>query len=91
MNEIYMTNETSGIAMSEVESCMDQLLEQYPDLKKVLIIPPDFTRCYSYAGEITQVLYQKLGHTYGHGCRGKRENVCRSRSRGGLPGTPLAD
>lgn len=60
MNEIYMTNETSGIAMSEVESCMDQLLEQYPDLKKVLIIPPDFTRCYSYAGEITQVLYQKL-------------------------------
>lgn len=60
MNEIYMTNEASGISMSEVEQCMEQLLEQYPDLKKVLIIPPDFTRCYSYAGEITQVLYKKL-------------------------------
>ena len=28
--------------------------------KKVLIIPPDFTRCYSYAGEISQILYKKL-------------------------------
>ena len=63
MNEIYMTNEASGISMSEVEQCMEQLLEQYPDLKKVLIIPPDFTRCYSYAGEITQVLYKKLSPT----------------------------
>lgn len=60
MKEIYITNEHAGISMSEIELCMDQLLEQYPDLKKVLIIPPDFTRCYSYAGEITQVLYKKL-------------------------------
>lgn len=60
MNEIYITNEAAGISISEVEACMDQLLEQYSDLKKVLIIPPDFTRCYSYAGEITQVLYKKL-------------------------------
>lgn len=60
MNEIYITNEHAGISMSEIELCMDQLLEQYTNLKKVLIIPPDFTRCYSYAGEITQVLYKKL-------------------------------
>lgn len=50
MNEIYLTNETSGISPAEVEKCMDELLAQYPGLKKVLIIPPDFTRCYSYAG-----------------------------------------
>ncbi|WP_287714294.1 lactate racemase domain-containing protein [Blautia sp.] len=60
MNEIYLTNETSGISPAEVEKCMDELLAQYPGLKKVLIIPPDFTRCYSYAGELTQVLYKKL-------------------------------
>ena len=62
MNEIYLTNETSGITPAEVEKCMDELLAQYPDLKKVLIIPPDFTRCYSYAGELTQILYKKLSH-----------------------------
>lgn len=63
MNEIYLTNETSGISPAEVEKCMDELLAQYPGLKKVLIIPPDFTRCYSYAGELTQVLYKKLSPT----------------------------
>lgn len=60
MKEIYMTNTVSRISPQEAEACMDQLLLQYPDLKKVLLIPPDFTRCYSYAGEITQVLYKKL-------------------------------
>ena len=31
MNEIYLTNETSGITPAEVEKCMDELLAQYPD------------------------------------------------------------
>lgn len=66
MQEIYLTDR-EGIAPSDVEKCLEQLLEQYPNLRKVLIIPPDFTRCYSYAGEITQVLYQKLSqHTVVH-------------------------
>lgn len=60
MKEIYMTNERAGISMEEIEKSVDALLEQYNGLKKVLIVPPDFTRCYSYAGEITQVLYKKL-------------------------------
>ena len=30
MNEIYLTNETSGISTAEVEKCMDELLAQYP-------------------------------------------------------------
>mgnify|MGYP005763663703 FL=1 len=60
MKEIYRSNETSGISLQEVKSCMEQLLEQYPNVKKVLLIPPDFTRCYSYAGEICQVLYKLL-------------------------------
>ena len=52
MKEIYITNKESGISMDEISKAMDELLSQYPNLKKVLIIPPDFTRCYSYAGEI---------------------------------------
>lgn len=60
MKEIYLTSERAGISTGEIEKSVDALLEQYESLKKVLIVPPDFTRCYSYAGEITQVLYKKL-------------------------------
>ncbi|MBE5996035.1 MAG: DUF2088 domain-containing protein [Lachnospiraceae bacterium] len=31
-----------------------------PAIKKVLILPPDLTRCYSFAGEITKVLWKEL-------------------------------
>lgn len=60
MREIYLTEEEKGISREQLESQLDQLLEQWPGVKKVLIIPPDYTRCYSYAGEITQILYKKL-------------------------------
>ena len=43
MKEIYITNKESGISMDEISKAMDELLSQYPNLKKVLIIPPDFT------------------------------------------------
>lgn len=59
MNELYITKE-NGISPAETTHSIEQLLAQYPDVRKVLIIPPDFTRCYSYAGEITQILYKKL-------------------------------
>ena len=59
MKEIYLTD-LEGISGAEIERAAQEMLEQYSGLKKVLIIPPDFTRCYSYAGEITQVLYRKL-------------------------------
>ncbi|MCU6746312.1 lactate racemase domain-containing protein [Faecalicatena acetigenes] len=59
MKEIYVTQE-NGISPAETTHSIEQLLAQYPDVRKVLIIPPDFTRCYSYAGEITQILYKKL-------------------------------
>jgi nickel-dependent lactate racemase len=60
MNELYLTEEANGISPEQLEAQLDQLLEQWPGVKKVLIIPPDYTRCYSYAGEITQILYKKL-------------------------------
>lgn len=63
MKELYLTNVETGISLTEMDQTMDQLLVQYPDLKNVLIIPPDYTRCYSMAGEITQILYKKLSPT----------------------------
>lgn len=60
MKELYLTEEEKGISREQLEKILDDLLVQYPDAKKVLIIPPDYTRCYSYAGEITQLLYKKL-------------------------------
>lgn len=59
MKELYRTNR-SGISNDEMTADMLALIEQYPEAKKVLIVPPDYTRCYSYAGEITQVLYREL-------------------------------
>ena len=60
MKELYLTEEEKGISGEQLEKMLDDLLVQYPDAKKVLIIPPDYTRCYSYAGEITQLLYKML-------------------------------
>ena len=36
------------------------MLEQLGDLKRVLLIPPDFTRAHSWAGELTVMLYERL-------------------------------
>ena len=63
MKELYLTEEEKGISGEQLEKMIDDLLVQYPNAQKVLIIPPDYTRCYSYAGEITQLLYKKLSQS----------------------------
>ncbi|MCD8008587.1 MAG: lactate racemase domain-containing protein [Clostridiales bacterium] len=63
MKELYLTEEVRGISPAQIEDMTDALLAQWPGVKKVLIIPPDYTRCYSYAGILTQVLYRKLSPT----------------------------
>ena len=47
MKELYLTEEVNGISEEQLNQMLDDLLVQYPDVKKVLIIPPDYTRCYS--------------------------------------------
>lgn len=59
MNEIYVSS-SQGLSNSDIEISIDNLFKQYPNLKKILIIPPDFTRCFSKAGEITQIIYNKM-------------------------------
>lgn len=51
----------SVIDSNQVSIHLDNFIKHYHGkLKKVLLIPPDFTRYHSGAGEITVLLYQKL-------------------------------
>lgn len=59
MEEIFLTEE-SGLSDEALLEGIRRLLSQYRDRKRVLLVPPDFTRCFSYAGEITRMLYREL-------------------------------
>ncbi|HBH70852.1 MAG TPA: D-mannonate epimerase [Lachnospiraceae bacterium] len=61
MKELYLTEEKSGISDAQLNEMLRNLLSQWPDIHKVLIIPPDYTRCYSFSGIITQKIYQMIG------------------------------
>ena len=63
MNEIYISPEGRAVTQQEMEEAVDGLLAQKQGVKKVLIIPPDYTRCFSFAGEFTKILYRKLKDT----------------------------
>ena len=58
MNEIYLSS-TKNLSNYDIETAIDKLLQQYDNLRKILIIPPDFTRCFSKAVDITQIIYKK--------------------------------
>ncbi len=51
-----------GISQQQLHQALEKSLEGR-DLKKVLIIPPDFTRMYSGAGKITAIYYDLLKDT----------------------------
>ncbi|HAQ63067.1 MAG TPA: D-mannonate epimerase [Ruminococcaceae bacterium] len=60
MNDIYLIAETDeGLTKEEIKSALLKSLEGR-NLKKVLILPPDFTRFHSGAGYITNVYYHAL-------------------------------
>lgn len=60
MNDIYLIAETdAGLTKEEIKSALLKSLEGR-NLKKVLILPPDFTRFHSGAGYITNVYYHAL-------------------------------
>ncbi|MBQ7534039.1 MAG: DUF2088 domain-containing protein [Stomatobaculum sp.] len=60
MRELYLENEETGLNDGELEKGVAEYLTQYQGLKKVLVVPPDFTRCFSYAGELTRMIYRHL-------------------------------
>ncbi len=60
MKDIYRIAETeNGLTREEIKSALLESLEGR-SLKKVLILPPDFTRFHSNAGYITNVYYHML-------------------------------
>ncbi|MCR4564443.1 MAG: lactate racemase domain-containing protein [Clostridiales bacterium] len=60
MNDIYLIAETeNGLTREEINDALLKSVEGR-SLKKVLILPPDFTRFHSGAGYITNVYYHTL-------------------------------
>lgn len=51
---------TDVLTEAEVRPLLDEMLAQWGPLKRVLLIPPDFTRRHSWAGELTCLLYERL-------------------------------
>ena len=60
MTEIFLkSNKDHGLSVSEIKEAIRQSLEG-KQVKKVLLVPPDFTRFYSNAGLITNTYYHLL-------------------------------
>ena len=60
MNDIYLIAQSdAGLSPAQIEDALLRSLEGR-ELKKVLILPPDFTRYHSNAGFITNVYYHAL-------------------------------
>ncbi len=58
----YIYENDNGISKEELRQALAKSLEGR-NLKKVLILPPDFTRMYSGAGKITEIYYDLLKDT----------------------------
>lgn len=59
MQDIICINEQEGISDEVLRSTLEKSLRGR-DLKRVLILPPDFTRAHSQAGRITNIYYHLL-------------------------------
>ncbi len=53
---------SGGLSKEEVRSTLFQVLDRLGKRCRVLAIPPDFTRLNSYAGPITEMVYDFYGH-----------------------------
>ncbi len=52
-----------GITDGEIRLVLDQMFQEKGPVKKILLLPPDFTRMHSGAGKITAMIYSKLKDT----------------------------
>lgn len=60
MVEICWSNREKGIKEKELKEILETVIEEFRPLKKILILPPDITRKYSFAGNITSIFYELL-------------------------------
>lgn len=52
---------TADLRPREIRGALAEILAHYGTGSRVLAVPPDFTRFYSYSGQITAMLYELLG------------------------------
>jgi carbohydrate kinase (thermoresistant glucokinase family) len=57
---LELGSETAEISETQAEAHVVELLDQLGELKRVLLLPPDYTRFHSGAGFLTSVLYRHL-------------------------------
>ena len=60
MEYFYEGSATTIIDEKRASELLDKMLGQLGELKRVLLLPPDFTRFHSWAGVLTVMLYDKL-------------------------------
>lgn len=56
-------SERTGISPEKLKTALNQLFDDLGPRKNILVIPPDFTRYHSRAGEITQLVYNYYGNS----------------------------
>jgi nickel-dependent lactate racemase len=60
MEYFHEGSKDAVIGAQRAGELIDGMLERLGSLKRVLLLPPDFTRAHSGAGELTALLYQRL-------------------------------
>jgi nickel-dependent lactate racemase len=50
-------SETTNLTVSDLKAAVNSVLSKLGDRKKVLVVPPDFTRYHSRAGDLTTIIY----------------------------------
>ena len=93
MEQFVISKDKSGISEAELRAALEASLEGRA-LRRVLILPPDFTRLHSQAGRITALYYQMLT---ARGCRvdimpalGTHEPMTEEQWHQMFPGVPFS-
>lgn len=55
-----ISDDKKGLNNKELHGFIEELIGNFKNLKKILLIPPDMTRMHSKAGEITAIFYNLL-------------------------------
>ena len=58
--EFSAQTESGELSSHQAVAVLDCMLEGLPKAGRILLVPPDITRCYSYGGVITSYLYHRL-------------------------------
>lgn len=60
MKEQRIWTGSGRLSLLQAEDFLEQLVKNLPKAGHILLVPPDITRCYSFGGVITAILYRKL-------------------------------